>query len=342
MVSSSRTKISDHLTFGIGGFVDHFFVVHSFEDLEEAINFSKNNRLPFFILGAGSNTVFSDDDFHGVVIKLEIKGFEILEDDKCSGDFLVSAFAGEDWDDFVQKTVDLNLWGLENLSFIPGKVGASPVQNIGAYGVEVKDVIDSVLVLDTNSGEQKVFSNKDCQFAYRKSIFKSLKNLVVLKVVYRLSSKEKPNLNYKDINDFFASKNISKPSLKEIREAIINIRKSKLPDYRVVGTAGSFWKNPVVSLEVFQSLKNKYPLIPYFDSGISGFVKIPLAWILDKICNLKGFALGNVSLYERQPLVVIAKKGASFSNLKEFSLKVEEIVFKETGITIEREVEFVS
>ncbi len=336
MKLQEQVSLSSFTTFGTGGKARYFIEVKNNEELIEAISFVKKEGLSFFILGEGSNLLISDEGFQGVVIKVSIAGITFEKKDEKT---LVRAGAGEKWDSFVEKTVEKNLHGLENLSLIPGTVGAAPVQNIGAYGAEAKDTIVSVCVLDLQSLEFKNISNAECQFGYRDSIFKKEggKNFIVTEVEFLLEENGKVNSTYKDVKDFFANKQIKYPSLKEVREVVCAIRKNKLPDPDVLGTAGSFFKNPVISKEHLNSLQEKYHLLPFYE-GSAGLYKIPAAWILDNVLHLKGFREGNVGLYERQPLALVNLGGATSSEIKNFSDLIIKKFFDVTGIILEREV----
>jgi UDP-N-acetylmuramate dehydrogenase len=287
------------------------------------------------MLGGGSNIVLSDGGFDGLVVKNEMKGIrESREGDAA----LVDAQAGELWDDLVAHCVEKGYWGLENLSLIPGTVGASPVQNIGAYGVEAKDTIESVRVIDMRTGKEETFSNEECKFAYRTSVFKRLdgRHYAIVSVRFRLSLAPKPNLSYKDLKVRFAGR--EEPSLSDIRRAVIDIRTGKFPDLKEVGTAGSFWKNPIISESLFRSLRERYPLVPAFPTP-DGSVKVPLAWLLDNACGLKGYVKGSVGLWKNQPLVLVAHAGATQAELDAFADEIAGVVMQKTGIAIEREVE---
>jgi UDP-N-acetylmuramate dehydrogenase len=224
-------------------------------------------------------------------------------------------------------------------------VGAAPVQNIGAYGVEVKDIIEAVCAIDSETGAEKLFTNTECQFNYRDSIFKrpESKKYVIVSVIFRLrfgigkGGSGAPNLSYKDLNMYFAGKT---PSQAQVRDAVIAIRTGKFPDLSRIGTAGSFWKNPIISKAHFDNIRALYPLIPWFPIDESR-VKIPLAWVLDIICELKGFAIGPVALYEKQPLVLVANPTAAASDIYHLADSVASLVKEKTGILIEREVEYV-
>lgn len=337
MNHEENISLSEHTTFKIGGNARFFFRAKSVEDLKKALAFAKEEKVPFFILGGGSNLLVSDDGFSGVVIKNEILGTTFEE---SGGSVLVKVGAGENWDEFVGETVEKGFFGLENLSGIPGTVGAAPVQNIGAYGTEVKDTIVSVEVLDFATGEVETISNAECAFQYRDSFFKTSegKNFIITSVTFRLKKEAPLNLEYKDLKNYFAGK--PTPTLSEVRRAVLEIRSKKFPDLKVFGTAGSFFKNPIISAEKFQELKNKFPELPGFEQP-GGLVKISLAWILDHVCQMKGFSKGALALFERQPIVLINSGGAGAQHVDEFAQQVIDSVKEKTGIEVEWEVQYI-
>jgi UDP-N-acetylmuramate dehydrogenase len=328
-------SLADLTTFKISGKADYFCVVGDLDELKEAVFFAKRKKLPFFVLGGGSNILVSDNGFRGLVIKNEIKGID--------WGHLVSAGAGEDWDNFVLETVKKNLSGLENLSGIPGTVGGAVYGNIGAYGGEIKNVLSSVLVFDTEKMETKEIKNSDCCFGYRESFFKTGegKKFIIIKANFPLTEKGKPNIEYGDLKKYFTGKNSSGISIPDVRKAVLKIRKEKLPDIKKIGTAGSFFKNPVISTTAFQEISKKFPGMPSYSVG-ENLVKIPLAWVLDNVCKLNGISNGKVGFYEKQPLVIVAEKGASAVDVINFAKKAEQLVKKNTGIKIEKEIEFIT
>jgi len=337
MTISENVVIAPYTTFKIGGPARFFCIVTNDDELVEAVTFAKEKAIRPIVLGGGSNVLFSDDGFNGLIIKNEMMGKTFTDDGTLYS--VVDANAGEDWEELVALTVEKDLFGLENLSSIPGKVGAAPVQNIGAYGAEVGKVVASVRVLDTETMKFVELSFVDCKFSYRDSIFKHEKGrYIVTKVRFRLCKQGEVNIGYKDLAHFFADRKIAKPSLKEVRNAIIEIRKNKLPDWKVWGTAGSFFKNPIVTAEVFAELQKKYPELPGYPES-DGRVKVSLGWILDKVCDAKGLTLGNVSTYEKQALVLVAKPGATATEVINFSNELMKRVREKTGIIIEGEVE---
>jgi UDP-N-acetylmuramate dehydrogenase len=330
-------SLSQYTTFKTGGPAKFFCKVKSEKELIEVLDFAKNKSLPVFILGGGSNLLVSDSGYQGLVIKIEMLGIAYSQN-------LVTASAGENWDDFVQETIDRGYGGLENLSAIPGTVGASPVQNIGAYGAEASQFIESVRVYDIH-GEQFIdLKNEECQFSYRDSVFKEQKGrFVVISVTFNLKKSGQVNIEYKDLQEYFANQNLGRtPSVIEVRNAVISIRQSKLPDWQKWGTAGSFFKNPIIPIQQYVDLKQKYTDLPGFPDCDGSCIKVSLGWILDKICNAKGMSVGNVYVYEKQALVLVAKPGAKSAEVVELSRKIQDMVKEKTGIVVEAEVEWVN
>ncbi len=338
MKIQENVPIAPYTTFRIGGPARFFCTVSSEDELVEAVRFAKEKSLRFIVLGGGSNVLFSDQGFSGLIIKNEIMGKTFTDDGTLYS--VIDANAGEDWEEFVAETVEKDLFGIENLSSIPGKVGAAPVQNIGAYGAEVGNVIESLRVLDTKTMKFIDLSFVDCKFSYRDSIFKHEKGrYIVTKVRFRLCKQGDVNIEYKELGKYFIDKHISKPSLKEVRNAVIEIRKNKLPDWKVWRTAGSFFKNPIITGDKFAELKKIYPDLPGYTEP-DGRIKVSLGWILDKVCDAKGLTIGNVSTYEKQALVLVAKPGATASEVVAFSNELMHRVKEKTGIEIEGEVDW--
>lgn len=326
-------------TMKVGGDAKYFCVAKSLEDIEEAVSFAKEMNLPIFALGGGSNVLISDEGFPGLVIKIAVRGIEFEDFDNY---VKVKAGAGEHWDYLVKDVVKQKLWGLENLSGIPGTVGGAPVQNIGAYGSEVGPYVDSIDIYDIKEGKTRKLFNEQCRFAYRYSLFKTPggKNYIIVSVTFKLSKTGSPNISYKDLTNFFTEKNILRPSLTEIREAVLKIRADKFPPLDKFGTAGSFFKNPLVEEDVFNLVKSNFPAIPNFP-GEKGLIKLPLAWIMDKVCNLRGQKMGHVCLYEKQPIVLVNLGNATSHEIEIFSDKIIHDVKEKSGLSIEREVEMI-
>lgn len=339
MTIQENIPLNKYSTFRIGGQARFFCVVKNEDELIEAIGFSKKKKVPFFILGGGSNILISDKGFAGIVIKMEMKGIEVKEIDPKK--VLVKVYAGENWDDFVGKMVDSGYYGVENLSLIPGTVGASPVQNIGAYGSEVKDTIESVYVLDTKKDEYVTLKNIECKFGYRYSIFKDdPRRYVVISVNFILQKEGKLNLEYKDVKEYFSFKNIKEPKLKQVREAVVEIRTRKLPSIKEYGTAGSFFKNVVTSPAKAKELLTKYPDMILHEVNDKK-VKIPLAWILDHVCGFKGVRIGDAGIYKNQALVLVNYGKATAADITNLAQKMVDAVYEKTGIEIFPEVEWV-
>jgi UDP-N-acetylmuramate dehydrogenase len=334
---SSRVEqnisLSAHTTLKVGGLADYFTEVTNLDELKEALLFSKENQVPLSVLGGGSNVLVGDEGYRGLVIKNNLLGIS----DSVHGDNVyVKVASGETFDDLVKYAVGKNFWGLENLSAIPGTVGATPIQNVGAYGVEVSSLITEVSALHKETAEPKNFSNKACQFSYRDSFFKTKegKQWVITEVVFKLSLIKSPKLDYGSLTDL---KYIPSLTPEKIRNEVTKIRAGKFPNWREVGTAGSFFKNPIIETSVFNKLQEQYPdIVGHAVDGAR--TKVSLGWVLDKICGLKGYKKNGVCLYKEQALVLINESAKDASTVNEFADEIKNLVFEKTGIEIEREV----
>ncbi|MDE1988123.1 MAG: UDP-N-acetylmuramate dehydrogenase [Patescibacteria group bacterium] len=337
MIFRENVPLSGLNTFKTGGSAKFFCIVGTVDELKNAVCFVTENKLPFFVLGGGSNALFSDRVFEGLVIKMEMMGRGAVE--KENGTIHLSAAAGESWDKLVSLAVGNNFYGIENLSGIPGTVGGAAVQNIGAYGAEAGDSIIEVEILDVSDMKVKTLNVKERLFSYRDSIFKKLegKNYIVTRVLFRLKKEGELNMKYKDIREYFENKNVGEITLKDLRSAVLEIRSKKFPNLNKFGTAGSFFKNPTVNKNFYESLREKYPQIPTYPVGGENF-RISLAWILDNICGLKGFKKGAVGLYENQPLVLTNFGGASANDIKNLADEIARTVKEKIGIEIDPEV----
>ena len=339
MSIEENVPLAPHTTFGIGGPARYLVLAQDEKEVYEGLVFAKEKQLPVLILGGGSNMLIDDAGFDGLVIKIEIKGIEI-EAEQGVGGVVVVAGAGEGWDALVERTTQEGLWGIENLSGIPGTVGGAASGNIGAYGQALSQTLAWAEVWDTKAGEIKRFTNTECAFGYRESFFSIHSgSYIILRAAFTLTKTPKPELSYKDLTERF--KDEKQPSLQAIREAVLTIRYGKFPDLGVEGTAGSFFKNPIVSKEVAEELVAAYPGLPIFAMPETDGVKVPLAWLLDKVLALKGFAIGGARLFEKQPLVVAAKKGTPSSDVLELAQKVIEKVKENFSIEIEPEVKII-
>ena len=333
--------IKDYGTLKIGGQFRYFAIISSTDDLMEACKIAKKESRKIFILGGGSNIVFSGGVIDVMALKIEIKGFKIVDDTDEYIDIKVGA--GESWDQTVAKTVDMNLSGLESLSAIPGTVGATQVQNVGAYGVEVKDIIEEVEVFDIEENTIKILTNKECNFGYRDSVFKNeAKGKYIIPAVIYILSKNVPVLpNYPGVKKYFIENNINTLTVRDIRNAIIEIRKEKLPNPQEIPNVGSFFKNPIISKEFFNQIRTS-PTgveIPHFNID-NDMVKIPAGWLIEN-AGLKGQSFGNVSIYDKNALVLVNNKDASYEDIISARNEIIKIVFDKFGITLEQEPEII-
>lgn len=331
--------LSKYSTFKLGGKARYFLNAENLDSIISGVSFARENKLPVFVLGGGSNTLFSDDGFNGLIIKINILGKNIEREDETSVEVEVSS--GEVWDDFVKWSVANNFSGIENLSGIPGVVGASVIQNIGAYGTEISSVVSSVKYYDPTLGEVKNISNGDCEFEYRSSVFKNkLKHSVVLSVVYKLNKKHKYDLTYEDIRIYFEKVNISNPSLKDVRNAVLDIRSKKMPDLSKYGTAGSYFKNVIVNKKEAEYFLNEYKDAKFWELP-NGLVKISSAWVLDHVLNIRGIRVGNVGTADNQALVIVNFGGGSSFEVKNFAEEIKKNFFEKTKLNLEEEICYV-
>jgi len=331
--------IKKYSTLRVGGQFRYLIKVEKKEELHDIYSFAKEKNIPVFILGGGSNMIFSDGIVNVIALKIEIKGFEIINETQDFVDIKVGA--GENWDSFVEKTVYMNLVGVESLSLIPGTVGATPVQNVGAYGSEVKNTITSVEVYDIENNLIKNILNTECKFDYRDSIFKNeYKNkYVITSVVFRLTKSVPMIPKYPGVLKYFEDREITNPTLAEIRDAIIYIRTTKLPDPKILPNVGSFFKNPIVSNDVADRIKLDNPDARFFLLNDS-FTKIPAGWLIEK-SGLKGVSLGNVIVYDKNALVLVNNNNASFMDMIKARDQIIEMVKNKFGIVLEQEPEIV-
>ena len=294
--------------------------------------FQKN--LPILHIGKGSNLLFLND-FNGIMLHSTIKGITLIEE--SNDDVLIRVGAAEIWDEVVAYAVSKGWGGIENLSFVPGETGAAVVQNIGAYGVEIKDVIENVEVYNSLTLEKRIFSNTDCHYDYRNSIFKVLPSLIITHVTLHLKKKPKFHKEYGNLKELLDSyKSLTLPN---VREAVINIRSQKLPDPSKLGNAGSFFKNPVVTSEKLGQLMKDYPSIPFFPAK-SENVKLSAGWLIEQ-CGLKGKRSGQVGVYEHQALVIVNYGGASGNEIAQFAEHIQETVMQRFEVLLEPEVKYV-
>ncbi|MGK6344328.1 UDP-N-acetylmuramate dehydrogenase [Chryseobacterium sp. DT-3] len=332
-------SLKPYNTFGVDAKAKYFTEVQNLEQLRNAISYSKDHSLQILFLGGGSNILLTKD-FDGLVIKLSLKG--ISEEDLNENEVLVTAKAGENWHEFVMYSLEKNYGGLENLSLIPGNVGTSPMQNIGAYGTEIKDVFVSCTVLDLENLKLKTFNLEDCRFGYRDSIFKQegKGRYVILEVSFKLTKKDHHiKTEYGAIKTELENSGITYPTIQDVSKAVINIRQSKLPDPKETGNAGSFFKNPTIPLAQFEDLKQRFENIPGYPNG--DMTKVPAGWLIEQ-CGWKGKQLGNAASHKLQALVIVNATGnATGKEIFDFSTEIINSVKEKFGIELEREVNII-
>ena len=348
-IAKNQYSLSESNTMGFDIIAKRYYEINSLLDIEKIVEddiFNNDNTL---ILGGGSNILFQDEYFDGTVIHSNLKGITISPDDEGTlqlddsanqNHIIVRCMSGEIWKDFVDFTVENNLYGLENLVDIPGSVGASPVQNIGAYGVEVKDCIDCVYTIDLTNGDRVIFNNEDCHFAYRDSIFKKEENkkYFIVAIDFKLKKNADLKLEYGNIKEYLERNNITTPTLSDVAKAIKTIRADKLPEVGVVGSVGSFFQNPIVDIETFERIKETYPEMPSYpnDKG----VKIPAGWLIDK-AEWKGYKENHVGVWDKQALVLVHYGGGKPEEILNLMKKIQDSVKEKFGIDIKPEVNIV-
>ncbi|MDZ7606696.1 MAG: UDP-N-acetylmuramate dehydrogenase [Cyclobacteriaceae bacterium] len=324
-------------TFGLPVLTKRYAALKSVDDIHSFLRLHKTQD-ELLILGGGSNLLFTRD-FEGTTVKIDLLGIHVVKEDQ--GFYWVKAGAGVNWNDFVESCIKADMAGVENLSLIPGTVGAAPVQNIGAYGVEIKDILEAVEAIEISTGEKYFFRNHECRFGYRDSIFKNewKDRFVITNVALRLRKSPVPNTSYGQIAELLDSKGIKNPGIREVSDAVIQIRRSKLPDPEVMGNAGSFFKNPIATAETFAAIKNNHPAINGFEQE-DGNVKLSAAWLIDQ-CGLKGFTVGGAAVHEKQPLVIVNKNQATGQEILELAKKVQASVMEKFHIHLELEVRII-
>ena len=327
-------SLKKHNTFGIEAKAKQFVVVHSVPDLKAVLQ--ENPTEKKFILGGGSNMLLTQD-IDALVIHVDLKGKKIIQQD---ADFVwVESQAGENWHEFVLWTIHQDFGGLENMSLIPGNVGTTPVQNIGAYGTEIKDTFISCEAVNIVTQEMKTFTNADCHFGYRESVFKqeAKDQYVITSVIFKLTKRNhKINISYGDIQSELAQKNIENPSLVDVSNAVIAIRQSKLPDPATLGNSGSFFKNPIVLKSQFEPIHKKFPEMKFYEISETE-VKVPAGWLIEQ-AGFKGKRFGDAGIHKNQALVLVNYGNATGQEILNVSKNIQKTVFEIFGISIEAEV----
>jgi UDP-N-acetylmuramate dehydrogenase len=339
MTIQENVSLKSYNTFGIDAIAKYFASFNGVTELEEILNSKLQTPNSKLVLGGGSNILLTKN-FDGIVLKNEIKGIEFIKED--DGHVYVKAGAGENWHQFVLYCVDNNYAGVENLSLIPGNVGASPMQNIGAYGVEIKDVFYELEAFHKIDGAVQKFSLQDCEFGYRESVFKNKykDQFVITDVTYRLNKKPSFNTSYGAIEQELEKMGVKELSIQAISQAVINIRTTKLPDPKEIGNAGSFFKNPIISNEQYLELKENFPGIVAFPSG-NHHTKLAAGWLIEQ-CGWKGYRKGDAGCYPKQALVLVNYGKATGEEIFGLSDEIIDSVKKTYGVVLEREVNIIS
>lgn len=335
MQVKQNVLLSDYTTMRIGGPARFMIDVHDLDELEKTIKRAKSENLPIFILGGGSNVIASDKGFYGLVIRIRIPGFEIISEDENSATIKVGA--GENWDEFVRRTVDKQLSGVEALSQIPGTVGATPVQNVGAYGQEVADTIVSIDAYDMQKDCAVTIPSEECMFGYRDSIFRSTRKgrYIIYSVTFKLKKEMPKPPFYEAIQKYFDENNITNYTPVVIRDAVTKIRTDKLPDPSIYANSGSFFKNAIVDDWKVNELKIEYPDMPNYPAG-HRTLKIPTGWLIEKT-GLKGLLINGMRIHDKNALVLINESARDYNDLSSAKDKIISKVRDKFGINIEQE-----
>jgi UDP-N-acetylmuramate dehydrogenase len=323
-------------TFGIKVSASRFVTIKSTEEARTLFQSPIFKNSKHLILGGGSNVLFTKD-FDGLVVKVELRGIDIVSENENT--LTLKVASGEVWHQFVSYCVERNLGGVENLSLIPGTIGAAPIQNIGAYGVEIRSILTYVEAIEINTGAIRMFSNAECKFGYRDSIFKQHEKgkYLISSITLTLTKRNHQfNTSYGAIEETLKQQGVTEPTVKSISDAVTHIRKSKLPDPQVVGNAGSFFKNPTIENKLYESIKKDYPTFPSFPSG-DGHVKIPAAWLIEQ-CGWKGKTFDHIGVHKNQALVLVNYGGGDGKKIWQLALDIKASVEQKFNIVLQPEV----
>jgi len=333
MIDLKNYNLKAHNTFGIDAKCNRFLEYESVAEAQKVAKILRESSIPYIIIGGGSNLLLTKD-YEGIVVHSACKGVE------RKGNSLICG-SGEVWDDIVAKSIAMQLYGAENLSLIPGDVGASAVQNIGAYGSEVKDLIRKIKAVDISTGTVREFDHTECEYGYRQSRFKhEWKNrFLIINVEYELSESFQPRLDYGNIRAELERRNIAEPTAQQLRDTIIDIRNAKLPDPKVMGNAGSFFMNPIVSREKYEQLAAQYEGMPHYEID-ADHVKIPAGWMIDQ-CGWKGKSLGRAGVHDKQALVLVNRGGATGAEIVALCEAIQKDVKAKFDIDIHPEVNII-
>lgn len=338
-IMKANVNLQPYNSFGISAIAKQFIEINNSEDIVKLIRRGELKDKKILILGGGNNILLTDDVFDGIVIRMNNKGIKQIVND--GNKVVVRVQAGEDWPSFVAQMVAKGLYGVENLAHIPGTVGAAPIQNIGAYGMELEDCFVQCETINLESGKKRTFDNKECVFGYRSSIFKTMLRgqYVITSVDIKLSKQADLKLDYGNLKSYLEVKGIENPTLQQLHDAICNIRDAKLPDPKKTGNAGSFFKNPIVDKATFEDLKARFQDIPSFVEP-NGKIKIPAGWLIEQ-CGWKGLNEGNVGVYDKQALVLVNNGGGTGKEIVGLAEKIVKSVNDKFGIKLQAEVNFV-
>lgn len=344
----TNVNLLPYNSFGFDAVARYFVEINEVSELQTLIQSGELQKHKTLILSGGNNILFQNEVFDGLVVYINTKGVEVLHVDE--NEVVVRVRAGEDWPNFVRFCVEKGWHGVENLAHIPGKVGAAPVQNIGAYGMELKDSFLQCKAMDLATGETKIFSKEECRFGYRESIFKGdLKGQFVITSVDFLLKKSAPlHLDYGNIKAYLEQNGIEAPTLQQLHDVICTIRDAKLPNVKQIGSAGSFFKNPVIEAAQFEGLQKDYPNIPHYDEP-NGMVKVPAGWLIEHCgpstgsgaISWKGWRDEHVGVYDKQALVLVHYGGGKGRDIVELAHRIQDSVEAKFGIRISPEVNFV-
>lgn len=331
-------SLKPYNTFGITATASQFVELNTLEEVQVLCKTFNLTDRKLLVLGGGSNILLTKD-FEGMAIKINLKGIKVVHTDETS--VLVEAMAGEVWHEFVEFCVQNNWGGIENLSLIPGCVGAAPMQNIGAYGAEIKAVFDSLTAVEIASGELVNFSNEQCEFGYRESVFKNKfkGKYIIVSVTFKLSKNPVLNYSYGAIQEVLHQKGITQPTIQDVSNAVIEIRKSKLPDPKELGNAGSFFKNPEIPLHLYNQIKAEYPTIPGYPTS-QNQVKVPAGWLIEQ-CQWKGKKVGNTGAHQHQALVLVNYGEANGNEVLSLAKEIQQSVLDKFHVHINPEVNII-
>lgn len=335
----ANINLQPYNSFGFNATAKYFVEINDARELDRLFRTPEYKKEKHLILGGGNNILFTKEFFDGIVILMNNKGIKSVADE--GNKVIVRAQAGEDWPEFVRKMVEKGLYGVENLAHIPGTVGAAPVQNIGAYGMELKDSFVKCEAVNLETGKKRTFDNKECVFGYRSSIFKTMLRgqYVITSVDFQLLKQADLKLDYGNIRNYLSEHDMEQPTLIQLHDAICAIRDAKLPDPRRIGNAGSFFKNPVIKVEQFEALKQQYPNIPHYEEP-NDKVKVPAGWLIEQ-AGWKGWHDEHVGVYEKQALVLVHLGGGTGKDIVDLAKKIQDSVETKFGIAITPEVNFV-